>query len=707
MDQGFSNDSILDIYIYETTQNIDQLEKTVMTFEKANGLTLDTVNEIFRIMHTIKGSSAMMTYNNIASLAHAMEDLFFYIREEKQVNVDLVLLSDLILEGIDFIKLELDKVRSANSLDGDPGSLIETIRRFLSVIKAQGGGASPPRQRKEAAAAQPRLLPSGPGAGAARSQLQAYEAIIHFDDGCEMENIRAYAIVHHLSEIAEDFSYSPEDIVENGDSVHIIREKGFKATFRSARTLRELHDMIASTAFVRNLSLVELEDESISKTSKDSKSSEPAEPARAEPELAAAAEPLAQPPAKAQPPTREQAENKSAQQSFISVDVDKLDKLMDLMGEMVIAEAMVTQNPELEALQLSGFDKAARQLRKITSEMRDMVMSIRMVPLSATFHKMHRIVRDMGRKLDKELELTLIGEATEVDKNIIEHISDPLMHLVRNAADHGIESSEARAASGKPQAGRITLEAQNAGSNVLVTVKDDGKGLSKDKILAKAKKQSLLTKPEHEMTDKEIYNLIFLPGFSTNENVTEFSGRGVGMDVVSKNLEAVGGSVSIDSEEGVGTVTTLRIPLTLAIIDGMNIRIGSAKYTIPTTSIQETFQAKLRDIVTDPDSNEMILLRGKVYPILRLHELYSVPVAVTDLTEGIMLMVEQDGKSVCLFADALLGQQQVVVKALPGYIANNRRIEGLAGCTLLGDGSISLILNIGGLLNKKSQISSQ
>ncbi|WP_391571275.1 chemotaxis protein CheW [Cohnella sp.] len=703
MDQGFSNDSILDIYIYETTQNIDQLEKTVMTFEKANGLTLDTVNEIFRIMHTIKGSSAMMTYNNIASLAHAMEDLFFYIREEKHVNLDLVLLSDLILEGIDFIKLELDKVRSAGSLDGDPGSLIETIRRFLSVIKAQGGGSSPPRARKEAVAAQPRSLPSGPGAGATRSRLQAYEAVIHFDDGCEMENIRAYAIVHHLSEIAEDFSYSPEDIVENGDSVHIIRERGFKATFRSARTLRELHDIIASTAFVRNLSLVELEDES------SSKPSEQTELAIAELELAAAAEPRvkAEPPAKAQSPTREQAENKSAQQSFISVDVDKLDKLMDLMGEMVIAEAMVTQNPEIKALQLGGFDKAARQLRKITSEMRDMVMSIRMVPLSATFHKMHRIVRDMGRKLDKELELTLIGEATEVDKNIIEHISDPLMHLVRNAADHGIESSEARAASGKPQAGRITLEAQNAGSNVLVTVKDDGKGLSKDKILAKAKKQGLLVKAENEMTDKEIYNLIFLPGFSTNENVTEFSGRGVGMDVVSKNLEAVGGSVSIDSEEGAGTVTTLRIPLTLAIIDGMNIRVGSAKYTIPTTSIQETFQAKLRDIVTDPDSNEMILLRGKVYPILRLHELYSVPAAVADLTEGIMLMVEQDGKSVCLFADALLGQQQVVVKALPGYIANNRRIEGLAGCTLLGDGSISLILNIGGLLNKKSQISSQ
>jgi two-component system chemotaxis sensor kinase CheA len=403
-------------------------------------------------------------------------------------------------------------------------------------------------------------------------------------------------------------------------------------------------------------------------------------------------------------PVQEQAssiqnENKSAHQSIISVDVTKLDKLMDLMGEMVIAEAMVTQNPELQSLKLNSFYKAARQLQKITSEMQDMIMSIRMVPLSATFQKMHRIVRDMSRKLNKEVQLKLIGEETEVDKNIIEHISDPLMHLVRNSIDHGIEMADERAAAGKPREGHVTLEAQNAGSDVLVIVRDDGKGLNKEKILKKAIEHGLINKSESEMTDREIYNLIFLPGFSTNDSVTEYSGRGVGMDVVLKNLEAIGGSAAVDSTEGEGTVTTLKIPLTLAIIDGMNIRVGDARYTLPTVSIQETFRAKGSDTFQDTEGNEMIMVRGQCYPILRLHKIYAIQTEITDLTRGIMLMVEQDGKSVCLFADELLGQHQVVFKALPGYIKNTRKIDGLAGCTLLGDGSISLILNIGRLIN--------
>jgi two-component system chemotaxis sensor kinase CheA len=371
---------------------------------------------------------------------------------------------------------------------------------------------------------------------------------------------------------------------------------------------------------------------------------------------------------------------------------------MDLVGEMVIAEAMVTQNPDLKGLQLDNFQKAARQFKKITTEIQDLVMSIRMVPLSSTFQKMHRIVRDMSKKLNKEIKLELIGEETEVDKNIIEHISDPLMHLVRNSIDHGIETIEEREASGKIRAGKVTLEAKNAGSDVLIIVKDDGKGLNKEKILKKARENDLLIKPESEMIDREIYNLIFLPGFSTKEAVSEFSGRGVGMDVVTKNLELVGGYVSVDSIEGKGTTITLKIPLTLAIIDGMNIRVGNSSYTIPITTIKESFKPKAKDLIRDPDGNEMIMVRGQCYPILRLHEYYNVKTKVTEFTEGIVIMVEHDDKTLCLFADMLLGQQQVVVKTLPSYIRNKRKIKGLAGCTLLGDGNISLILDIGGLV---------
>lgn len=682
---NFSSNSMLDVFIYETTQNIEQLETAILTSEKAGCFAPQAVNEIFRVMHTIKGSSAMMMYNNISSLSHVIEDLFYFIREKKPENMDCALLSDLVLEGVDFIKLEMEKVKNSDSLDGDPSDLIEKIKEFLSSIKGEPQSTDIPKTTKKEVNQQYYSTPDKRGKN---TEQKCYEAVIYFEGGCEMENVRAFAIVHSLKDIVADFNYFPEDIIENPESVKIIREQGFRITLRSDKSMKELHDFLTSSAFVRNLEVTELLD---SQTSEQDCVGQ---------ETAIQESPLKI--AKLQAEDLGQVENRSSHQSIISVDVMKLDKMMDLMGEMVIAEAMVMQNPELQVLKLNSFYKAARQLHKITSEMQDMVMSIRMVPLAATFHRMHRIVRDMSRKLNKEVGLMLIGENTEVDKNIIEHISDPLMHLVRNAVDHGIEAPAERMAAGKQKSGQVVLEAKNAGSDVLVTVRDDGKGLNKEKILKKARENALLSKPESEMTEKEIYNLIFLPGFSTNDNVTEFSGRGVGMDVVVKNLEAVGGSASIDSIEGSGTVTTLKIPLTLAIIDGMNIRVGGAKYTLPTTSIKETLQVKEKDIIKDPNGNEMIMVRGECYPIVRIHEIFSVETEITDLTKGIMLMIEQDDKSICLFADELLGQQQVVVKALPSYMKNIRKVEGLAGCTLLGDGSISLILNFGGLISMES-----
>ena len=380
--------------------------------------------------------------------------------------------------------------------------------------------------------------------------------------------------------------------------------------------------------------------------------------------------------------------------SIISVNVAKLDKLMDLIGELVISEAMVIHNPDLKGLELDGFQKAAQRLRKITSEMQDMVMSIRMVPLTTTFQKMNRIVRDMCKKLDKEVELKIIGDETEVDKNIIEHISDPLMHLVRNSLDHGIESVADRKAAGKNEIGTITLEAKNEGSEVQVSVRDDGKGLNKEKILARAKENGLLTKPVSEMSDREIYSLVFLPGFSTKEKITEFSGRGVGMDVVVKNIEMVGGRVIVESEPGRGCINTMKFPITLAIIEGMNIRVGSSRYTIPITDIKQSFRPRAEEIITDPDAHEMLMVRGCAYPVIRLHELFSVEPDTRDLCSGIIIMAESGERSFCIFVDELLGQQEVVVKALPAYVKKSR---GLAGCTLLGDGQISLILDTGSL----------
>jgi two-component system chemotaxis sensor kinase CheA len=397
------------------------------------------------------------------------------------------------------------------------------------------------------------------------------------------------------------------------------------------------------------------------------------------------------------PKADESAQKKAPAQHVISVNVSKLDQLLNLMGELVISEAMVTQNPELENLDLESFHKEARQLRKIIKDLQETVMSMRMVPLSSTFFKMHRIVRDMCRQLGKSVKLVVVGEETEVDKNIIEHISDPLMHIIRNSVDHGIETNDERKASGKPEEGTVTLEAKNSGGDVLIIIKDDGAGLDREKILKKAKANGLLKKPETEYSDKEVQQFIFLPGFSTNEQVTSYSGRGVGMDVVSTNLELVGGSVLVDSIPGQGSTFTLKIPLTLAIIDGMTVKMGGAKYTIPIVSIKQSFKATKSDIFMDPNGNEMISTRGEIYNVVRLYEFFGVESAVKNIEDGILIMLENGEQTVCLLADELVGEQQVVVKSIPKFFKKTR---GISGCTLLGNGDISLIIDVAGFFDK-------
>ncbi len=685
----YNKEPMTDMYIFETNQNIEQLEMCILDTEKSSCYTHEAINEIFRIMHTIKGSSAMMLINNISNIAHSIEDVFFFLREYRPQDVDYSTLSDLVLEGVDFIKVELQKIEGGNKADGDESELKNSIKEYLDVMKKKNNfeteSPQPNAVRKHSNYISPSNLLEYEG-------KNIYKATIFFEDGCEMENIRAYTIVNGLREITSNVSFLPSDIIDNDNTVQIIREKGFVVYVKTDKTYEEIYNYFMQTVFLKDIEMALIEDEeelrrveisasddfrrnSLNLDETDIKTQE-----------------------SKQDKSKDRVESVAVAQSIISVNVSKLDKLMDLMGEMVIAEAMVTQNPELKDLELDNFHKAARQLHKITSELQDMVMSIRMVPLLTTFHKMHRIVRDMSKKLNKEVKLNLIGEETEVDKNIIEHISDPLMHLVRNSVDHGIETAEERRMAGKSEVGIVTLEARNAGSDVLIIVEDNGKGLNKEKILKKARDNGLLTKPENEMTDREIFNLIFLPGFSTQEAVSEFSGRGVGMDVVVKNIEEVGGSVSIDSVEGKGTTIMLKIPLTLAIIDGMNISVGNSRYTIPTTAIKESFRPKQSDLIKDPDDNEMIMIRGCCYPIIRLHEIYGVKTEITDFTEGIMIMVGQDEKNICIFADELIGQQQVVVKTLPNYIKKLGNIRGITGCTLLGDGCISLILDVGAFI---------
>ena len=388
----------------------------------------------------------------------------------------------------------------------------------------------------------------------------------------------------------------------------------------------------------------------------------------------------------------------SPKQTYISVNVEKMDALMDMIGELVISEAVVLQNPDLRVpgLDLSNFQKAAGQLSKITTELQDVIMSMRMMPLTNTFQKMNRIVFDVSRKLGKDIELEVVGENTEVDKNIIEHISDPLMHLIRNSVDHGIEDKEARIAAGKNPRGKITLEAKNEGGKVYIIVKDDGKGLNREVLYNKARNNGLIgNRLMSDFTDKEIYQFITYAGFSTKEQVTEYSGRGVGMDVVVKNIQAIGGKLEIDSMEGVGSEMTMKIPLTLAIINGIVMQVAASTFVIETNAVKEFVRISREMIVKEPNGEEYVMLRGECYPFIRLNEFYHLSESVTDIEDGIVVVLEHENKYVCVFIDQLVAEQEIVVKPIPSYI---KRVQGISGCTQLGDGSIALILDIAGLI---------
>jgi two-component system, chemotaxis family, sensor kinase CheA len=694
----YIDEPMLEAYVYETTQIVESLEQLMISSEKNNEFTIDSINEIFRFMHTIKGSSAMMMFNGISTLAHRIEDFFYLLREKKDINYDFSSLVDIILESIDFFKVELLKLKNGEEPDGEITELISKVEFFIQEVKSRSGLKEDNDKSKKVSAEQKYYIrPSTKEVSALY-----YKACMRFKADSEMENIRAYTVVHNIVELVEEVFYRPNDIIENDTTSEEIKLNGFHLVLQSKTEQSKIKTYLENTVFLESLDFEEILLDEYKQCALDYQEKDISDDIKI-PEISKKFEEIQRLKQEKQE-KQEKGERSERQegtgtsnQGIISVNVDKLDKLMDMVGELVIAEAMVSQNPEVTKLEIESFDKSSRQLHKISTELQDMVMAIRMVPLSTTFLKMHRIVRDMTKKLNKNVELVVYGEETEVDKNIIEKISDPLMHLIRNALDHGIEDEMTRLALGKDRQGIISLEAKNSGSDVLIIIRDDGKGLDKTLLYNKALNQGLVNKAIEDMSDREVYRLILHPGFSTKEQVTEFSGRGVGMDVVSKNIESIGGTVIVDSIPSKGTTIVLKIPLTLAIIEGMNIRVGQSRFTLPIVAIKQSFRPKKSEIIKDTEGQEMIMVRGLCYPILRLHELYQVQESIQNMDEGILIMVEDNERSCCLFADELIGQQQVVVKSLPSYIKKYRHIKGIGGCTLLGDGNISLILDIGSL----------
>jgi two-component system chemotaxis sensor kinase CheA len=405
------------------------------------------------------------------------------------------------------------------------------------------------------------------------------------------------------------------------------------------------------------------------------------------------------PPAAAQSPAEPVAAPAAAVASgMVRVDTHKLDGLIDLVGELVVAQSMVVQSPELKGIGNSQLARCLGQLRGITSDLQRTAMSLRMVPIGGTFRKMARLVRDLSGELGKEIDLKLEGEDTELDRNLVEELSDPLVHMIRNSVDHGIEMPDVRAAAGKPRTGTITLRAFHQGGFIVIQIGDDGRGLSGDRILAKAVERGLV-KPHDRLEPADIRDLIFLPGFSTAEKVTGLSGRGVGMDVVRRNIEKIRGKVGVDSIEGSGSTFTMYVPLTLAIIEGLIVGVGRERYIIPTLSVRESFRPLPGAVTTVQGRGEVVRVRGKLTPLLRLGRFLGTPATTDDPTQGIVVVVESGQDCRCLLVDDLIGKQEVVIKSLGEMFG---RQNAFAGAAILGDGRVGLILDVNSLVKMKS-----
>lgn len=706
MAEEFNVDGMLDMFLYESGQLLEKLEGIILEKQDADCFDDTDINEIFRIMHTIKGSSGIMMYENITRVTHKLEDVFYYLRESHPENVPHLELVEKVLAVSDFVNGEMDKIKGGEKPDGDEKEILEDLDNFLKRIKGEikEQGIRLPRENKHEEPTQFYIAP------VASEDSKFYRIVIHYRNDTQMSNIRAYSATYALKEIAEDLLYTPEDIISNEDSANVILSEGFYMLLQTKSEKDEILSLIDS-AETNQIDIERITAEQFVKGFGGV-----TQPEEQKIVIDLGEEPPAEKKEKAVTPGeyvikaketgkgKTLAKNQPKQQSIISINVEKMDMLMDLIGEIVIAEAVVLQNPDLNGMDLPNFQKASAQLAKITTELQEVIMSMRMMPLTNVFQKMRRIVFDVSKKLGKEIELEVIGETTEVDKNIIEHISDPLMHLVRNSVDHGIETdAEERVALGKPAKGKITLEARNEGGKVYIIVRDDGKGLDKQKLFEKARDKGLLGSKDKEITDytdNEIYRFITLPGFSTKEQVTEYSGRGVGMDVVVKNIQSIGGRLEISSELNKGSEMRLVIPLTLAIINGIVIQAGNSSFVIETSSVKEFVRLTENSIVTEPDGEEYIILRGEAYPFLRLSRRFELDNALEKVDDGIVMVLEHENTQVCVLIDKLVREQEIVVKPIPSYV---KKVKGISGCTQLGDGSIALILDIGGLIHDEER----
>ncbi len=705
-------------FINESRELLDEVEPQIIELERTvneDGITdEDVINSIFRLFHTIKGSASFLNLKSIIEVTHRAETLLDLFRtEKKKLEPSHV---DLFCRTIDFIRNVLDQVdreshdqgfeETAKNLVSDLADAVVFINDKDSVsAEKQGDQQSEDIQINSVTLE--RFVDEGINlCEKAEAKVLALEQTS--DIGSTDQNLHEFSTLKNAAATLgltgiERVSYLAEQVVKevvinkqscNGVVVTVLLTivDTIRAGIRRVHDgqLPEVPDVQQVIHFAENALGLQIDHLDFAQATKASPDSS----------IQSVSAPTAQPSCPYSSSNssleKENSEYKARLHNgsqFVRVDTRKLDQLINLVGELVIAEAMVacqSHDPD------DKMGKAIKQMDKITKELQDVALSLRMVPLTSAFRKMVRLVRDLAHQKNKQVELVVRGQETEVDKTVIELISDPLKHLIRNAVDHGIEDPDKRRKAGKPETGKIFIEARHRTGKVWIIVKDDGRGLNREKIVQKGVEKGIITEDEsRNISDEQIWQLIFTPGFSTADAVSDISGRGVGMDVVKANLEKMNGRIDIDSSPGRGTAFVIKLPLTLAIIEGMIVRVGRNRYTIPISSIKESFQPTSSMITTTSDQFEVVQLRGELLPVLRLHELYNIEDSCDNLTQGILIAVQHNEQKYCLFVDELIGQQQIVIKGLPGYL---KHVRGISGCAILSDGGVSLILDTAALL---------
>ncbi|MBE0434332.1 MAG: chemotaxis protein CheA [Methylomicrobium sp.] len=665
------------VFFEESFEGLDIMESGLLNLDMGD-VDAETINTIFRAAHSIKGGSGTFGFSAVADFTHAMETLLDEMRDGRRKVTQPAI--NVLLGSVDCLREMLTAIQDEKTLDQD--KVTEHKKALDTELNVADNTASPLEQ-----ATQP-IVTNNDNAGW-RIAFSPHADLFKTGN----DPVRMFRELAELGEIdiTVDLQGVPGLYELDPEECHL----SWQITVHGNIPRSEIDDIFDWVEEHCDLAV-----QDIKQTTQASSPVFDAPPQTAAiettPPSSAANSPIVSESGQSEKINADKTPSAGKSSASIRVDTAKIDTLINMVGELVITQSMLSLIGEhFDLNKLDQLKNGLAQLERHTRELQESVMNIRMLPISFVFSRFPRLVHDLSSKLGKKIELQLIGEHTEVDKTVVELISDPLVHLVRNSLDHGIETPDERIAAGKQETGTVTLEAYHRGGNIVIEVSDDGRGLDKDKLRAKALEKGLI-QDDAVLSDKQTFELIFMPGFSTAEQLTDVSGRGVGMDVVKRNIQSLGGNIDIVSQLGKGSTMAIYLPLTLAILDGQSVAVGDETYIIPLGSIIESINVTERMINRVAGKGETFRLRQEYLPIVRMHEIFSVPNAkATKLTEGLLVVVEGQGIRCGLFVDDLLTQQQVVVKSLE---ANYRQVEGISGATILGDGSVALILDIPGLV---------